>query len=175
MRSPKRSRRRTTPAPGAYFDIRLSPDGNRVALQSVAGGGSDIWVHDFGKRTFTRLTFGGQNRTPVWSRDGAFVYYSALDPIGNSSRIMRRAADGSRDAEVMANVKYRTFLANVSTDGRTALVDYSTIRNKTDVGIIRLNDGEPEPTAVASSEFDEYCASLSPDGRWIAYQSDPTP
>ena len=157
---------------GAYFDIKLSPDGGRVALQSVGGGGSDIWVHDFAKKTFTRLTFGGQNRTPVWSHDGSTVYYAALDPIGNRSRIVRKLADGSRDADVVANVKYRLFLKSVSADGLTALVDYSTITNKTDVGVIPLSGADPEPFAIASSEFDEYCSSLSPDGRWIAYQSD---
>lgn len=156
---------------GAYFDVRLSPDGRRVALQSVAGGGSDIWVHDFAKKTFTRLTFGGQNRTPVWSHDGSLVYYTALDPLGSSSRIMRKLADGSREAEVAAVVKFRIFLKSVSDDGRTALVDYSTTANKTDIGTIALGD-ERAPMPIAASEFDEYCASLSPDGRWIAYQSD---
>jgi len=157
--------------PGGYFDIKLSPEGGRVALQSIAGGGSDIWVHDFAKKTFTRLTFGGQNRTPVWSRDGSMVYYVALDPMGNNSRIVRKPADGSRDADVVANVKYRTFLKGVSGDAQTALIEYSTIANKVDIGTIPLGiDREPAP--VAASEFDEYCASLSPDGRWIAYQSD---
>jgi serine/threonine-protein kinase len=156
---------------GAYFDVRLSPDGSRVALQSVGGGGSDIWVHDFAKKTFTRLTFGGQNRTPVWSRDGSIVYFSALDPLGNSSRIMRKPADGSREAEVAAAVKFRVFLKSVNDDGRTALVDYSTTANKTDIGTIALG-ADSAPAPIASSEFDEYCAALSPDGRWIAYQSD---
>jgi serine/threonine protein kinase/Tol biopolymer transport system component len=158
---------------GAYFDVRLSPDGSRVALQSVAGGGSDIWVHDFEKKTFTRLTFGGQNRTPVWSRDGSAIYFVSLDPMGYSSRIMRRPADGSRGAEPLTRVKVRIFLKDVSADGQTALIDYSTNANKTDIGTVPLGAGEDRsPTTLVSSEFDEFCATLSPDGRWIAYQSD---
>ena len=158
-------------APGDFFDVRVSPDGSRVALQSVAGGGSDIWVYDFAKKTFTRLTFGGQNRTPVWSHDGSMIYYVSLDPMGYTSRIMRRLADGSRDAEALASVKLRIFLKNVSADGQTALIDYSTNAGKTDVGTVPLGGDRPL-TPIASSEFDEYCASLSPDGRWVAYQSD---
>ena len=157
--------------PGGYFDVRLSPDGTRVALQSVAGTGSDIWVHDFGKKTFTRLTFGGQNRTPVWSRDGSMVYYVALDPMGTTSRIMRKLADGSHDADTLTNVKFRTFLNTVSHDGATALIEYSTVSSKTDIGTLSLGT-DREPSPLASTEFDEYCASMSPDGRWIAYQSD---
>jgi serine/threonine-protein kinase len=84
---------------------------------------------------------------------------------------MRKPADGSREAEAAAVVKFRIFLKSVSDDGRTALVDYSTTANKTDIGTIALGD-DREPAPIASSEFDEYCASLSPDGRWIAYQSD---
>ena len=148
--------------PGAYFDVRLSPDGKRVALQSISGGGSDIWVHDFTKKTFTRLTFGGQNRTPVWSRDGATVYYASLEPVGDTSRMMRRPADGSSEAETVTTVKYRVFLKSVSDDGRTALIDYSTVRNKTDIGTIPLGGDQP-PAPLVASAFDEYCGSLSPE------------
>ena len=157
---------------GGYFDVRLSPDGRRVALQSVAGAGSDIWVHDFAKKTFTRLTFGGQNRTPIWSRDGSLVYYVSLDPRGERSRIFRRPADGSRDAELVADVnKFRIFLKGLTDDGRSALIEYSTTNNKTDIGTFGLSHNEG-PTPIITSEFDEYGAALSPNGRWIAYQSD---
>jgi eukaryotic-like serine/threonine-protein kinase len=157
--------------PGAYFDVRVSPDGSRAALQSVGGSGSDIWVHDFAKKTFTRLTFGGQNRTPVWSHDGATIYFVAIDPSGNSSRIARKPADGSHEAETVANLKFRSFLKEVSADGHSALIDYSTLATKSDIEIIPLGT-DAAPTPITGSEFDEYCSSLSPDGRWVAYQSD---
>jgi serine/threonine-protein kinase len=157
---------------GGYFDVRLSPTGDRVALESIGGEGSDIWVHDFAKKTFTRLTFGGQNRTPVWSRDGSMVYYVSLAPDGKSSRVMRRSADGSRAAEQLSMLKdTRIFLGGVSDDGRVALIDYSTRSNKTDIGTITLGKDE-QPAPIVSTEFDEFCAALSPNGKWLAYQSD---
>src|SRR5262249_8533566 len=61
---------------GMYSDVAVSPDGRRAAMTVVGGGDSDIWVHDFVRKTFTRMTFGGgSHRTPVWSRDGSMVYY----------------------------------------------------------------------------------------------------
>ncbi|MEO5898445.1 MAG: hypothetical protein ABIS06_22370 [Vicinamibacterales bacterium] len=73
----------------------MSPDGGRLAI-CVTGGGRDIWVYDLECQTFTRLTFGGQNHMPVWSRDGSSIYYATLDPLATGSAISRRAADGSR-------------------------------------------------------------------------------
>jgi hypothetical protein len=84
---------------------------------------------------------------------------------------MRRPADGSSEAETVANVKYRIFLKHVSDDGQSALIDYSTLSNKTDIGTVRFG-GDQSPTPLVSAQFDEYGAALSPNGRWLAYQSD---
>ena len=50
-------------------DVRLSPNGERVALH--VRDDDDIWVYDLGRGTMTRLTFEpGEDETPVWSPDG---------------------------------------------------------------------------------------------------------
>ncbi|CAN5851652.1 hypothetical protein BH18ACI5_BH18ACI5_01880 [soil metagenome] len=72
---------------GVYANPALSPDGGRLAICVIAGGGRDIWVYNFERQTFTRLTFGGQNHTPVWSRDGSTIYYATLDPLATGSAI----------------------------------------------------------------------------------------
>ncbi len=59
--------------PGVYRRPRLSPDGERLALDD----GSDIWVYEARRDTMTRLTFGGgRNIAPVWSPDGRYIAFN---------------------------------------------------------------------------------------------------
>ena len=51
--------------PDLYNDVRISPDGSRVAVVQGTSGVADIWVYTFARGTYTRLTFTGINATPV--------------------------------------------------------------------------------------------------------------
>ena len=46
--------------PGAYWNLRLSPDGQRLAMEVTEGSGTDIWIYDWQRDTMTRLTFDGK-------------------------------------------------------------------------------------------------------------------
>ncbi|HXG54526.1 MAG TPA: protein kinase [Vicinamibacterales bacterium] len=156
---------------GTYADPRVSPDGQSLALSVIARGGRDIWVHHFQSKRFTRLTFGGQNSTPVWSGDGAMIYYVALEQGEREAVIYRRPSDGSRDAEPLVTVPGRLYLDDVTADGRTAFADaVSGNSGRSDVVRIPLQKGaKAQPLLL--SKADDYAARLSPDGRWLAYNS----
>jgi Tol biopolymer transport system component len=161
---------------GLYFDPRLSPDGTRVAVvwQTITAGSGDIWISDLSRKTFTRLSFSGNAVAPVWSRDGKTIYYSSLDPNGRRTTIMRRPADGSRDAEAVVVLDTRAYLQHVTADEKTALLDYQIVGpggGKGDIVTIALAENA-KPHALVSSVFDQYGGTWSPDGRWVAYQSD---
>jgi eukaryotic-like serine/threonine-protein kinase len=159
--------------PGPYFDPHISPDGRKVAMGVLDGQGSDIRVYDFDKKTFARLTFGGTNTIPIWSRDGQFVYYVAIDQTTGVNTISRRAADGSRAAEALVSHDSRVYLRSISADGVRAHVNDNTVGGFTDIGFLPLVKGAAFAPLVAT-KFDEYASELSPDGRWIAYQSNDT-
>jgi eukaryotic-like serine/threonine-protein kinase len=161
---------------GLYFDPRLSPDGTRVAVtwQTLTAGNGDIWVSDLTRKTFTRLSFSEGAVSPVWSSDGRTIYYSAIDPTGRKTTIMRRPADGSRDAERVVVLDTRVYLQAVTPDEKTALIDYQSVGQGSLKGelmtIALAEDAKPQP--LVTSVFDEYGGSWSPDRRWLAYQSD---
>ena len=63
--------------PGFYNELKLSPDGRRLAVQIL----NDIWVYDLQTRTMTRATFRGVNQAPVWTPDGRHVAFSSSRDI----------------------------------------------------------------------------------------------
>jgi serine/threonine-protein kinase len=161
---------------GLYFDPRLSPDGTRVAVtyQTLSAGSGDIWVGDLARKTFTRLSFTGGALSPVWSADGRTIYYVVVDPSGRKSALMRRPADGSRDADQVAAIDSRAHLMAVTPDEKTALVDYQIVDARGGKGeIVALPlVANARPQTLVASAFDDYSGSWSPDRRWLAYQSD---
>jgi len=159
--------------PALYNDVRLSPDGGRVAVAQGTSGGADIWVYMFARRTYTRLTFTGLNATPVWAADGREIFFSAIDDAGRGTTVFRTGADGGREPVAVATVDVRVYLKHVSRDASWALVDYIAFGGaRANVGRLQLKPGA-KVEAIVETRGDEYGSALSPDGRFVAYQSDP--
>lgn len=164
----------TNLAPAQYNDIRISPDASRAALLVGSSGHGDVWVYDLARATSTRLTFNGRNATPVWSADGKSIYYVDIDPSApGKSVVMRKPADGSRDAEAVTSLESTSYMKALTADGASAIFDYQ--RNSSNSSIIqsKLAQGA-ELTELVQTQFSEYAAALSLDGRWLAYQSNET-
>ncbi len=157
--------------PGVYSDVAVSPDGQQVAVSLVRGGGRDIYVYHRQRKTFARMTFAGQNVTPVWSRDGAMLYYVAIDQKESKSAIYRRPIDGSREAEHIVALAERTYLSGLTPDEKSAVVELITSGpSQGDIHTIALTkDAKPAP--LVATRFSEFGSRLSPDGRWLAYLS----
>ncbi len=156
--------------PAQYNDIRVSPDGSRVALLIGSSGSGDVWVFDFGRETSTRLTFDTVNASPLWSSDGKSIFYTAIDPAGTKSTVLRKPADGSREAEVVVSLANTAYIKVIEPDGASALIDYQVNTNRGNIVRLRLEQ-EAQVGPIVKSPFHEYSAALSPDGRWLAYQS----
>ena len=146
--------------PRGYREFTLSPDGTRVAVRVADVDNEDVWIYDLERETSTRLTFDpADDRFPVWTPDGERVAFG--------SPLSWKAADGTGEVEPLAESPNQ-FPQAFSPDG-TALVFEETTAGF-DLGVLTL-EGERGSTLVLQTEFDERNAALSPDGRWIAYQS----
>jgi serine/threonine-protein kinase len=156
--------------PAQYTDVRISPDGARMAVLIGSSGGGDVWVYDFARSTATRLTFDQKNATPLWSADGKFIYYSSVDASASKTIVMKKPADGSREAEAVASSDNAAYIKAIEPDQTTAIFDYGMLTNRGD--IMSMSIGTPGPmNPIVNSTFNEYASALSPDGRWLAYQS----
>jgi eukaryotic-like serine/threonine-protein kinase len=81
-------------APGNYYMPAFSPDGKRLALAVNDGNKSDIWVYDLSRDTLTRLTFRGNNLSPIWTPDGQRITYVSFEKVGVGDIYWTRA-DGT--------------------------------------------------------------------------------
>ena len=157
--------------PAQYNDVRLSPDSSRAAVLVGSSGAGDVWVYDLARATSTRLTFNGRNATPVWSSDGKSIYYVEMDPTGaGKSLVTRKPADGSRDAQTVVSLDGTAYIKALMPDGASSIFDYQ--RNTGNGNIVQSKLGEGATvTELVNTGFAEFAAALSPDGRWLAYQS----
>jgi len=155
-----------------YMSVSLSPDGRDAAL-SVQGDSRDLWTYSFERGTLSRLTTGPATEFDArWSHDGRELFYVLDRPPFTLFRIGIGQPDSGRPVwkepgEVDASNPA------VSPDGRTlgfTLTERETGQNlyTRPVG----GDGQPHPVRATQSE--ERHIAFSPDGRFVAYQSDDT-
>ena len=146
-------------APGNYLDPRLSPDGQRVVLAA----NSDIWIYDIARRTLTRITVGGDNRSPIWTPDGRRITHS------HNGGVSWSPADGSSREETLWTGNFG-LPTSWSPDGKRLLFTNVGPNNQTDVSVLSV-EGERKATPVVQSAFVESHGVFSPDGRRFAYDS----
>ncbi|MFI5251696.1 MAG: protein kinase [Bacteroidota bacterium] len=160
------------PAPSQnYMEPRISPDGKQVAVVIGSAKDYDIWLYDMQRHTMSRFTFGGINRSPVWSPDSKRIAYS-YNETGNRKIIIRQADGGGTPEEIKMTYD-RTYVLCWSRDGSSII--FNGIRASTGYDILVLPvRGNHQPWAFLDTRFDEREASLSPDGRWIAFTSNET-
>ena len=109
--------------PQAYVDPRISPDGKKIAIVIQAGKGFDIWIYDIQRSAMSRLTFGGSNRSPVWSPDGKRIAYSDnISAVVGKSKISIIQADGSGVPQDIMMDFDRTYVNSWAPDGSVLIV-----------------------------------------------------
>jgi Tol biopolymer transport system component len=150
-----------------YATPVLSGDGRRLAV-TVEGPDNEIWVHDFDRNTWTRLTSEGDNNNPVWSPDGARVAFSSNRR--GPRNIFWAPIDGSREAEALSHGPDWHLPASFTPDGKTVLFAYLSATSDLDIWTLSLS-GERKMQPLLSTPVIEDFPALSPDGRWLAYVS----
>jgi serine/threonine-protein kinase len=154
----------------SYTYPRISPDGGRIALD-IRDQESDIWIWDTARQTLTRLTFDpALNRGVVWTPDGRRVAFSAEREGAES--VFWQAADGSGSPERLTEAAgtAQQVPHAITPDGKF-LIFSSPAQPPFDQYLLSL-DGERKVTPLFNAKYSEHNAEVSPDGRWVVYQSD---
>ena len=151
----------------SYEDLSLSPDGREIAM-TVEGASWNIWVYHLDRGTLTRLTFENDNRDPLWTPDGKRVVYTSLR--NGLYGLYWRPADGSGPEELLSASKNWVFANSWSADGRFLAFGEQDPKTGFDISILPVG-GDRRPYPFVRSSFREWFGEFSPDGRWIAYES----
>jgi Tol biopolymer transport system component len=151
-----------------YEHPRVSPDGSVLAVGRTTGRESEIHMYDLsGQTEMRRLTFGGNNRFPVWSGNGQRIaFQSARD---GDRAIFSQSADGASGAERLTKPaqgeEHRP--ESWSRDGAHLL--FSIFKDfKFSLWVLTLDSKKAEPFGNVRSN-EPLSATFSPDGRWVAY------
>jgi len=125
-------------------------------------------VYDLETFRRDRLTVRGDNRAPLWSPDGQSIVFRS-DRDGSSQLYMKRV-DGVGDVRQLTTDAIAPHPASFTADGTELLMSEGFPSTGWDISVLSLEDNEKRKTLV-STEFVEWQAALSPDGRFIAYTS----
>jgi len=149
----------------SYESPRISPDGQRIAVTFD----DQIWQYDLSRETLTRLTFAGNvNNRPVWTPDGKRIaFFSTKDGPLN---LFWQLADGSGGLEKLATSDLLDVPLSFSPDAQLLAFHEVNPMTGTDILLLRLSDRKVLP--FLRTPFNESDPRFSPDGRWIAYESD---
>jgi serine/threonine-protein kinase len=147
-----------------YAVPRISPDGRRLVVE-VRAQEDDLWTWDFAQGQIAKLTFGSAvDVSPVWSADGRRVLFASTRAAGQFN-VYAQNADGTGSAERITTA-VNAHPTSASRDGSIVFDQFG----KSQAGIARLKaGGQTEP--LIDDVVDERGGQISPDGRYIAYQS----
>jgi eukaryotic-like serine/threonine-protein kinase len=154
--------------------IRLSPNGQTLAepVQDTQTKNTDIWLVDLARGVRTRFTFDpAEDQEPVWSPDGDRIVW-ASSAQGHFDLVMK-SASGAGNVEVLVASDTTKYPDDWSRDGR--FISFTQIDPKAKSGAdlwILPMFGDRKPYAFLATRFNEGNGVFSPDGRWLAYESD---
>ena len=154
----------------------LSPSGARVAINRTVQGNQDIWVLDQARGAPARLTVNpAPDVLPVWSPDESAIafrsnrgntldiYTTAATAEGGDTLLLKASALGESTTNVSAS--------DWSRDGRWLLLWVVYQTESRDLWALPMDTPNRKPQLILGTRFDESNAKMSPDGRWIMYQT----
>jgi eukaryotic-like serine/threonine-protein kinase len=158
------------PASDRYDHPRFSPDGSHISvgLRSASSVG-DVWVFPIGRTNGIRVTSeGGRDFGAEWTPDGRELLYSSEHPTYD---LYRRTADASRPPVPLLTGSFDRYTGTVAHDGSFLVFVLSVPASGAELWTVPLK-GDPEPVRYLANGFNLAHPAISPDGHWMAYDSD---
>jgi serine/threonine-protein kinase len=158
--------------PQLYTYPRLSPDGSKIVANTTDTNESDIWIWDLTRKTSTKLTQGPEAEGyGVWSPDSRDVFFVSGASNTGPGDLFRRAADGTGTVERLTDTPDREVPMMILPDGRVLIRLSPVSGGATRMVIWSAGTADKLVPVFSDAVPPQVNAEVSPDGRWIAYQS----
>jgi serine/threonine-protein kinase len=157
-----------------YDGPRVSPGGDRLSFGFGFAGDSGAWVYSLSRNVLERLDDLAAAGMARWSPDGQHVVFYG-EHLTEGPGLFRRRADGAGQPERLATGNYVP--TSWSADGRQIVyLDFGAGRPGTpgqqpDLSVLTLEGSRPTTKVLMKTPAWEDDAALSPDGRWLAYET----
>ena len=153
---------------GAFTHVAVSPDGRRIAVDHMESDRQSILVREISGGALSRITFEGKaNLRPAWSPDGARIAWVSSED--STAVIKAKRADGVGPTTTLLSSR-NAWDVEWSRDGEWLVYRQYGPRDSDDIYAVRTQ-GDTTPLPIAATPAFERAATLSPDGRYIAYVS----
>jgi serine/threonine protein kinase len=164
-----------TPDRAGPVNPSLSPDGRQIAFSRTVDGNTDLWLTDVDRgvpRKFT--TSPAPDICPVWVPGGGSIVFSTPGSPGSHFGLYVKPVNTDGAATPLLGTQLpRAIAMDYSQDGEYVLYRTSGGNNQWDIWAVPMK-GNRTPFPLLQSPADERTAQFSPDGRWIAYESNET-
>jgi len=148
-----------------FASPRLSPDGKKIAAIVSDDRQADLWILDLATSTLSRTTSMGSISCAEWTADGRSIVVA-----GARSEYWLVPASGGIAPTRIGRVGELSYCVTPSPDGRT-LVASVLVNNSWDLWAVS-RDSTVAPKSYVASEATDWAPRFSPDGHWIAFESD---
>jgi Tol biopolymer transport system component len=127
----------------------------------------DIWLYDLARGTNSRFTPSSPyNVSPVWSPDSSHIAFF------DGTFVNQKTTNGAGQNEILDRSTRLKAPVDWSKDGRYIIEDaIADSKTGTDIWVLPLF-GDKKPFPYLQTDANEAAAKLSPNGQWLAYQSD---
>jgi Tol biopolymer transport system component len=152
--------------PRAYTYPRISPDSTRVALD-IRDQENGIWIWDLARETLTPFTLDpGLHTNPVWTPKGDRLVFSSEH--GGNRNLFWQSADGTGGVHQLSESPNQQLPTSTSPDGTLV---FTEVEGVSSIMMVAMDTEHRVEPLVQTSPFNARNGEVSPDGRWLAYDS----
>ena len=159
--------------PSAWVSQTVSPDGQRLALGRWEGARRTIWTLTLDTGALTQLTYLDDTFSPRWLPGGRRLIFSQfpIDPGLRATSLWSVLTDGRGKVEPV-EAQWDAYVGSASSDGRTLYYSaYQSDQAQEDIVSVALGGPTPKPAALLATPASERSPTPSPNGRWLAYET----
>jgi serine/threonine-protein kinase len=150
-----------------FIETQLSADGAKAAVR-VAAANDQVWIYEFQRNVWNRLTYQWDGTSLVWTPDGRRITLAASRTGRPWNLFSMPSNDGSAVTRLLTSERPQR-PTSWSPDGSVLAFTETGASTSDDIWTWKVT--EAAPRVFLRSAFAEGEAHFSPDGQWIAYTS----